>query len=310
MARMLGKLVRHGLVAGSFLVLLTAFAAEGYTQIEARRFEGGLRAGQIREPVRAPIQRTAETTTPTPVPAFTPPPVADAVAHPLDPVLKMAYGGLEAMDKSVRDYTATLVKRERINGKLGEYKYMFVKIRHKPFSVYLYFLGPEKVRGREVIYVEGQNHGKLVAHEASGISALVPRVKLDPNSDLAMSGEKYPITKIGIRNLTKELVEVGEQDKRHGECEVKFFKGAKVQDRVCTCLQVVHPVPRKHFRFHLARVYIDDEHQVPIRYESYLWPQEAGGTPPLEEEYTYMKLKFNVGLKDSDFDPDNPNYKF
>ncbi len=34
---------------------------------------------------------------------------------------------------------------------------------------------------------------------------------------------------------------------------------AKVNGRVCSCVQVVHPVPRRNFRFHLARVFIDDE---------------------------------------------------
>jgi hypothetical protein len=222
----------------------------------------------------------------------------------------MAYEGLEKMDKTVVDYTATVVKRERINGKLGEYEYMFTKVRHKPFSVYLYFLGPENIRGREVIYVAGKNEGKLVAHEGSGLKKLAPRVYLAPDGPVAMRGQRYPITEMGIRTLTQRLIEVGEHDKQFEECEVKFFKGAKVQDRTCTCLQVVHPTPRKQFRFHLARIYIDDELQLPIRYESFDWPRDRGGAPVLLEEYTYMKLKLNVGLTDADFDPDNANYKF
>ena len=35
------------------------------------------------------------------------------------------------------------------------------------------------------------------------------------------------------------------------------------------------------------------------------WPETPGGEPPLEEEYTYLDVELNVGLKDSDFDPDN-----
>ena len=49
----------------------------------------------------------------------------------------------------------------------------------------------------------------------------------------------------------------------------------------------------------------DDELQIPIRYESYDWPQKEGGQPVLLEEYTYTDLKVNVGLTDKDFDPDN-----
>ncbi len=234
--------------------------------------------------------------------------------HPLIPVLKMAYTGLNQMDRHVTDYTATLVKRERIEGKLSDYEYMYCKVRHKPFSVYMYFLGPKEIKGREVLYVEGLNQdvkgiSKIKAHEGSGIKRLVT-VNLLPTSGLAMRGQRYPITEIGIRTLTQRLIEVGEQDKQFGECEVKYFRQAKVQDRVCTCVQVVHPVRRKNFRFHVARVYIDDELQIPIRYESYDWPKQQGGRPVLLEEYTYMKLKLNPGLTKADFDPNNPNYKF
>ncbi|MEX2186897.1 MAG: DUF1571 domain-containing protein [Pirellulales bacterium] len=236
--------------------------------------------------------------------------VATPVEHPLAPVLKMAHDGLDRMDKSIADYECLMVKRERIDGKLGEHQYVHMKVRNKPFSVYMYFLAPDAVKGREAIYVDGQNDGKLIGHDSGFKGRLLKRVYLDPTSPLVMNGQRYPITKAGIRNLTKELVEVGEHDSQFGECEVKFFKGAKVQDNVCTCIQVVHPTPRKNFRFHLARIYIDDEMQIPIRYESYDWPQKEGGQPVLLEEYTYMKLKLNVGLKDADFDPDNPNYNF
>ena len=127
---------------------------------------------------------------------------------------------------------------------------------------------------------------------------------------LAMQGNRYAITEIGVENLAKRLVEVAEHDKQFGECEVNFFKDAKVNGRVCTCVQVVHPVPRRNFRFHLARVFIDDEYLIPIRYEAYDWPQEAGGQPVLMEEYTYMNVKINNGFTDADFDPKNAAYKF
>jgi hypothetical protein len=266
--------------------------------------EGAKQAGasNLDSPVAAPQAAPAQTV---PVQA-----VATGVEHPLTPVLKMARDGLERMDKSIADYECMMVKRERIDGKLGDYQYVHTKVRNKPFSIYMYFLAPDAVKGREAIYVEGQNDGKLIGHDSGFKGRLVKRLYLDPNSPLVMANQRYPITKAGIRNLTKELIEVGEHDSQFGECEVKFFQGAKVQDRVCTCIQVVHPVPRKNFRFHLARIYIDDELQIPIRYESYDWPQKEGGQPVLLEEYTYMKLKLNVGLKDSDFDADNPNYNF
>jgi hypothetical protein len=231
-------------------------------------------------------------------------------AHPLQPALDLAQQGLAKINANIRDYSCTVVKRERIDGKLGEHEYMFAKIRQQPFSVYLYFLGPDSVKGQEVIYVAGQNDGNMLAHAGSGVRAMVGTVSLKPQSMLAMQGNRYPVTEIGVENLAKRLVEVAEHDKQFGECDVNFYPNAKVNGRVCTCVQVVHPVPRRNFRFHLARVFIDDELTIPIRYEAYDWPQEAGGQPVLLEEYTYMNVKINNGFTDADFDPKNTAYKF
>ena len=142
------------------------------------------------------------------------------------------------------------------------------------------------------------------------MKALVGTVSLKPQSMLAMSGQRYPITELGVENLTKRLVEVARHDSQFGECEVNFYPNAKVNGRVCTCIQVTHPVPRRNFRFNLARVFIDDEYHIPIRYEAYDWPQEKGGQPVLMEEYTYMNVKINNGFTDADFDPRNTAYKF
>jgi len=235
---------------------------------------------------------------------------AASSAHPLEPALEMARRGLAGIQANIQDYSCTVVKRERIDGKLGEHEYMFAKIRQRPFSVYLLFLGPDSVKGQEVIYVDGRNDGNMLAHAGSGVRAMVGMVSLKPQSMLAMAGNRYPITELGVENLTKRLVEVAEHDKHFGECDVNFYPNAKVNGRICTCIQVTHPVPRRNFRFHLARVFIDDELMVPIRYEAYDWPQEQGGQPVLMEEYTYMNVKINNGFTDADFDPKNTAYKF
>jgi hypothetical protein len=238
-------------------------------------------------------------------------PSTPAVAeHPLVPALRMAYSGMDNINKNIQDYTCLLVKRERIDGKLGEHQYMAVKIRNHPFSVYLSFLKPEEVAGREVIYVEGANKNELQAHEGHGIRARLGTFSFNPTSAIAMEGNRYPITQIGVANLTHRLIEVAEHDKKYGECEVQFRKGAKVNDRVCTIIEVTHPIPRRNFLFHKAVIYVDDQMNVPIRYEAYSWPKVPGGPPVLDEEYTYVNMKLNVGLTDADFDIHNPSYHF
>ena len=235
----------------------------------------------------------------------------EAVAgeHPLAPAIRWAKQGMDSLNK-IEDYQCTMVKRERINGELGEHEYMFVKVRHKPFSVYTYFLAPTRVKGQEAVYIEGQNGGNMLAHGNGVKHRLFGTVSLKPDSLVAMSGNRYPITEMGMRRLTERLIDIGSNDMQYGECNVNWIQGAKIDKRSCTCIEVTHPIPRKNFLFHMARIYVDDEMQLPIRYEAYDWPREAGGQPQLTEEYTFRNVKINNNFTDADFDTNNPSYAF
>ena len=235
----------------------------------------------------------------------------------IDSAIKLAQESLNHLQQNVNDYTALFVKRCRVNGELPPLQYARVKIRNRknddgklltPLSVYLNFLKPTSVQGREIIWVEGQNDGKMVVHE-TGIGGLI-NINLDPHGALAMRGQRYPLTDIGIENLVQKVIETGIRDRPHGECNVQFFQNAKIGDITCMMLQVTHPIKRDHFDFYQARIYFDENLKVPIRYESWSWPTTPGGKPVLEEEYMYLQLAVNVGLSDQDFDIGNPNYRF
>ncbi len=314
---MLCRVVSSRLGLPVFVVLMTASVA--WSQVPGQNpreialpHQAGGSGHQARPPYADSAQRPYHVADRTARLADTTPgaPSVDQPAeHPLMPTLRWANEGLRTIE-AVNDYSAVVIKRERLGGKVGDHEKMFVKVRHRPFSVYLYFLSPANLRGQEVLYVEGQNDGKMWAHGTGVRKQMFGTVSLKPDGVIAMQGNRYPITEIGLLNLTRRLIEVAEADTKYGECEVKFYKGAKVADRVCTCIEVVHPVPRRNFRFHLARIFVDDELNLPIRYESYSWPTTPGGAPELIEEYTYLDLKLNVGLTDSDFDIQNPNYQF
>lgn len=237
--------------------------------------------------------------------------------HPLIPVLQTAKGLLQRMEQ-VEDYTCTIVKRERIGNELRGHEWISMKLRHErvqggrvqtPFGVYLGFLGPDEVAGREVLYGPDLYGGKMIVRRG-GLRFAYVTVSIAPEGDLAMQDNRYPITEIGLKNLLKRLIEVGEEDLQHGECEVQYFSNAKIDGRTCTAVRITHPVRRPHFRYHRAEIFVDDQLQVPVRYASYDWPEQEGGPPQLLEEYTYTNLQFNVGLTDRDFDYRNPAYEF
>lgn len=232
--------------------------------------------------------------------------------HPLDPAIRFAKDAVQRIQNDIRDYSCTLVKQERIGAELYPQEYMYTEIRNRkledgkivtPFSVYMYFLKPEKIKGREVLYVENENNGNLVAQEAVGIRKLAGKVQLRPDSNLAMNGNRYPITDVGLENLLAKLIEKAERDRKYGECTVTSKEGVKINGRTCTMFEAVHPTPRPHFDFNIARIYIDEEYRLPVRYEAYTWPTRPNGQPELIECYTYLNLKINVALADGNFKP-------
>ena len=243
---------------------------------------------------------------------------ANAAPHPLDPALELARQSLSLMQSQVNDYTAVLIKRERIADELGDNEFMFIKVRNRkvsgdkvvvPFSVYLAFLKPAAVKGREVIYVENANDGKLIAHEG-GMKRVLGTHRLEPDGYLAMAGQKYPLTDIGLENLLVKLLEKGERDRQYGPCQVKFDGGAKVGGRDCSILEVMHAEKKPHYEFHKAQIFMDNEWKIPVRYAAFNWPEGEQSEPEVIEEYTYQNVKINVGLTDKDFDFTNPDYNF
>ncbi len=240
--------------------------------------------------------------------------------HPVAEALREATARLQHMDAEIRDYTCLLIKRERIKGRLRDHEYLFMKLRHRqvregrtlvPFSVYLKYLAPADLQGREILFVEGRYDGKVIARRGGQRFAYVTTT-VDPESELAREQSRYPITHVGMKNLLRDLIEVGKEELEHtpDEIEVKRIPGAKVSGRECTVIQFTHPKKGDDYRFHIARVFVDDELRLPIRFASYDWPKEEGGHPRLLEEYTYLDVKLNVGLSDRDFDYRNEEYRF
>ncbi len=114
----------------------------------------------------------------------------------LDSVLAMAQEALDRLDREVQDYTATILKRERIQNKLGEESKVVAKIREaksdgsQKLEVYLRFETPASARGREVLWRDGKNENKLIAHEAGYLNIM--RAHLDPQGVVAMLGNGIP----------------------------------------------------------------------------------------------------------------------
>jgi hypothetical protein len=99
------------------------------------------------------------------------------------------------------DYTAIPYRRERIGGTLKEGEEVQLKLRHRPFSVHLFW----NQTGQEAAYVEGQNDGKLLVL-ASGWRRRLGQLRFDPHSSLVMRESHYAITETGLQLLAERLL--------------------------------------------------------------------------------------------------------
>lgn len=245
----------------------------------------------------------------------------------LDLATRDARIALENLKKNVLDYRCDFIKRERIGGRLRPTEQVKLLVRNHrdvsatckectPLGVYMKFLGPRDCKNREVLFVEGANNGKMLVKEGGTRGRFLPSVWLSPNGTFASSSSRYPITEVGLVRLTERLIESAESNTcDEGECKVKYIKGAKVDGRQCSYLEVIRAVKKPNEplgpnNIYLAQVFLDEEMKLPIRYAAYDWPSVPGGKPKLVEEYTYRQIELNVGLCEKDFSPKNPQYKF
>ncbi|MEZ6106939.1 MAG: DUF1571 domain-containing protein [Pirellulaceae bacterium] len=239
----------------------------------------------------------------------------DQASHPLDPALAVAQAGLERL-KPITGYRAVIVKRERIGSDVRGPETMEAKIRrHRdlagggvvPFAVYLKFIQPRGVAGREVIWEEGANSGNLVAHETGFANLVTLRLAHRPTRH---DGAAHPITEIGFDVLIQRMIEKGTRDRAVGPCRVEVDRWAVLNGRPCTSITIIHDDRHEAFEFHRATIVIDDELNLPVKYAAYDWPAEPNAEPQLLEEYTYLNIELDPELTAADFDPENEAYAY
>ncbi len=253
-------------------------------------------------------------------------------AHELIPILRYAFERYGKIGGEIHDYRCKMVKRERIQGKLLPKEVISLKLRHNfapeeppadvekkkdsatvPFSVYMKFASPKLVAGREVVYVQGENHDLMTATRGGATSLRNLTLSLPPNDPRAMRANNFPLTDIGVLNLTHKVIEEGvrcvKADSRH-ECIVNDVLGAKINKRPCRYIQLKFPKKREGLKFHLAQIMIDEELGIPVRFAAYYWPKQPQGKPRLLVEYTYYDLETNVEFGEMEFSRENPEYGF
>ncbi len=234
-------------------------------------------------------------------------------------VLDMAQSARKHLSTTLNDYTARFVKQEvDVNGKLTPESEIQLKVQTRcrnknndaPMRVYLAFNAPQNLKGREVIWGADLFDGTMAVHEV-GLLLGLKTLWLDPTGFLAMQGQRYPISEIGIMRLIDKLIERGEKDRDNPDISVNIIEDQMLDDTPTKVIQIRRSKPsNQEDDFSLAEVTLDPERQLILGYRAFGWPDEPNGEPVLLEAYTYHDVRINVGLTDADFDPKNSDYNF
>lgn len=201
------------------------------------------------------------------------------------------------------DYTCTLIKQERIGGKMGLEQEIQTKYKESPFSVAMKWTKNPPI-GDRVLYVEGKYNGNMMVRPASGLLQMLTggSVLRKPDGAEAMRSTLRPVNMFGFRRGLEELVKVYRGARQAKDLDQRFGGFADVAGRNTIVLERYLPA-RDNYPAWKTVIYIDREYLVPICIEGYNWDKQ------ISSRYVYRDVRFNTGLTDDDFLPEANDIK-
>jgi len=211
---------------------------------------------------------------------------------------------LEVIEK-IPAYTAILEQQVQKRGRVLDTDFIDLKLRRSPFSVYLKWHDD----AQEVIYVEGLNDGRLLAHPTKGFASLRPVWRLRPNSSQAMKESRYPLTEVGIEKLTQMALEFYRTETRMQADIVCVEKPVLAEGRPAIAFEVFFSGEKVSPQYATSCLTFDNESGLLVSLETHGW--DVDGKPGLLLElYRYHRITPNPELDDEDFSEMNPAYGF
>jgi len=236
-------------------------------------------------------------------------------------------GTIELLEKGLknikryRTYTYVFVRQEKIGDKLQPEEHIAVKLRHRPFSVYMKWIDDVTLNkdraGRELLYVHGTNEGKFVAHLGPVDNLIIPfrTVWLDPNDKLVRERSRHPVTKAGLRNVMESLHDQFLLARKNGDLTPEnvtitedknlwFTRDSEGKQALPMAIKIVRRLPeRPEYYCHEATIHLDPRTCFPLRVKTRYW------NGAIMEIYTYKSVE-RASLTADDFNIDNKSYHF
>jgi hypothetical protein len=230
--------------------------------------------------------------------------------------LKLLEKGHEILS-AIPGYTAKFSKQERVGVKLGDENEIVLKLRHAPFSVYMKWETGDK--GREVLFVEGENDGQMIAHAGGWKARLIPALKLDPIGAMAMSEARHPVTEAGLLNMVRIGIDFRRRDLQNADrISCQMFHAHVLDDRDCYVFVINYADPECSPEYRRTILFVDRHLSLTVAAKNYGWPTaeqiDLTGAEldevTLIENYAYSEIEIQPSFTALDFDRKNSEYKF
>jgi hypothetical protein len=227
-------------------------------------------------------------------------PVPGIVSHeplPIADPLSFLEKCLERYNKEVTTgYSVIMHKQERIGGVLQPSEEVECVFREKPHSVYMHWLKGQR-KAASVIYVEGENDGKMLVRPAGVAAVLVKTVTRDPEGEDARQSGRYTVKQFGLKKAGQRTLNAWKTAKQNGVLKLQYLGVSKVReigDRECYTFRRLCAQPEEDGVSEVT-IYIDKENWLQVR--SVL--KGEGGK--LIGEYDFRDLRFNPEYKPNQF---------
>ena len=162
---------------------------------------------------------------------------------------------LDRYEREVQGYSCILLKTERPRTKPERVQAYF---RERPFSVFMNWLeNPGKAQ--RILYVEGENKGKMLALPAGLLSFVGVREVNTDDADVKKSGRYLP-TEFGIKLGTERTLNAMRKAQARGTLHVDYkgiFRVPETGDRLCYKLVRTPYEPPEDEGVNELTVYID-----------------------------------------------------
>lgn len=232
-------------------------------------------------------------------------PIPEVVLPPFEESLETAQEALKILEASelafeeIQEYTSIYLKEERLDtGKLRPQETVLVKFR-KPHQIYMKWI-KEPNKDMELIYPVRDN--KLLVEPGGILDWITPKMYLNPTNNLAMMRNRHPVTEANIGYLVRRYTQDFRKALEKKELRVLLEEGSSFMGRSANRLEVY--LHEEGYYCYRSIVYFDKENHFPLHVEFYDKENK------LFERVSFTQLNLNPGLKDIDFDEENPEYDF